>query len=203
MSAASTPESPPARVRDPDRGDKILASAAALFAARGFHAVSMAEIGQDAGIVGSGVYRHFDSKVAVLVALLDRAMTRLLGSATAIVDAHQDSRSTMAALVQTQIEFCLDERLMVQLYRNEHLALDEGDSRRLRRMQRRYNEEWVSTLIELRPDLNDAQARSIVHACIGAVQSIVTYESSLAREEQVDLLTSLAQSCLHAPPRPT
>jgi AcrR family transcriptional regulator len=195
---ASQPAGSPTRVRDPDRGDKILASAATLFASRGFHAVSMADIGQDAGIVGSGIYRHFTSKVAVLVALLDRAMTQLLDTATGIVDAHQDAVSTMASLVQTQIEFCLDERLLVQLYRNEHLALADDDSRRLRRMQRRYNEEWVTTLMEVRPELNDAEARAIVHACIGAVQSIVTYESSLGRDDQIEILTSLAQSCLSA-----
>ena len=37
-------------------------AAAALGARRGFDAISMADIGAEAGIVGSGVYRHFDSK---------------------------------------------------------------------------------------------------------------------------------------------
>ncbi len=106
-------------MRDPDRGNKILASA--LFAARGFHAVSMADIGTTPASSARG--------------------------------------STGS-------------------------------------------EEWVSTLVELRPELNDAQARSIVHACIGAIQSIVTYESGLGREEQIQILTSPAVSCLRAAPRP-
>src|SRR6185312_14765188 len=54
-------------------------------AERGFHAVSMADIGAASGIVGSGVYRHFDSKSAVLVALLDEGMERLLAGAAAAV----------------------------------------------------------------------------------------------------------------------
>ena len=41
-------------------------AAAALGARRGFDAISMADIGAEAGIVGSGVYRHFDSKTAIL-----------------------------------------------------------------------------------------------------------------------------------------
>jgi len=40
-------------------------AAAALGARRGFDAISMADIGAEAGIVGSGVYRHFDSKTAI------------------------------------------------------------------------------------------------------------------------------------------
>ena len=47
-------------------------AAAALGAPRGFDAISMADIGAKAGIVGSGVYRHFDSKTAILVAMADR-----------------------------------------------------------------------------------------------------------------------------------
>ena len=65
------------RTRDPDRRERILRAAAELVAARGFHAVSMADIGAASGIVGSGVYRHFESKSAVLAALLDDGMQRL------------------------------------------------------------------------------------------------------------------------------
>lgn len=184
------------RVRDPERGAKILESAVELFATRGFHAVGMSEIGQAAGIVGSGIYRHFDSKYAVLVALLDDVMARLLSSADDIVAAHTDSASTMHKLVGTQIDFCLDNRRHVQLYRQEIDALQPDDLRRLRRMQRRYNEEWIATLLELRPDLDDARARVLVHAAIGAIQSTVTYDSGQSRDEQTHCLMAVAQSCL-------
>src|SRR5690349_2366764 len=60
---------PPRRRRDPARKERILVAAAALGAARGFDAISMADIGAEAGIVGSGIYRHFDSKTAILVAM--------------------------------------------------------------------------------------------------------------------------------------
>ena len=63
------------RRRDPERKERILVAAAALGARRGFDAISMADIGAEAGIVGSGVYRHFDSKTAILVAI-SRSITR-------------------------------------------------------------------------------------------------------------------------------
>lgn len=185
-----------ARVRDPERGAKILNAAVELFATRGFHAVAMSDIGQAAGIVGSGIYRHFDSKYAVLVALLDEVMVRLLTSADKIVAEHIDSTTTMRRLVETQIDFCLDHRRHVQLYRREIDALQADDSRRLRRMQRRYNEEWIATLLELRPDLDDTRARVLVHAAIGAIQSSVAYESGQSRDEQIRCLMAVAQNCL-------
>ncbi len=196
MSTATPSEPAATRVRDPERGAKILDAAAELFATRGFHAVSMAEIGQAAGIVGSGIYRHFDSKYAVLVALLDDVMSRLLASADAIVSEHGDSAQTLRRLVQTQIDFCLDSRVHVLLYRRELHSLNPDDGRRLRRMQRRYNEEWISTLLELRPDLDETAARALVYAAIGAIQSVVTYQSGQPREEQSAWLAAVAESCL-------
>src|SRR5712692_11283841 len=73
------------RRRDPDRKERILMAAAALGAARGFDAISMADIGAQAGIVGSGIYRHFDSKTAILVAMADRVMDRLMTRAVEII----------------------------------------------------------------------------------------------------------------------
>ena len=79
------PARAPKRRRDPDRKERILVAAAGLGAARGFDAISMADIGAEAGIVGSGVYRHFDSKTAILVAMADRVMDRLMTRSAAII----------------------------------------------------------------------------------------------------------------------
>lgn len=198
MSVEPVESGQPGRVRDPERAAKIRDAAAELFASRGFHTVSLAEVGQAAGIVGSGIYRHFPSKYAVLVSLLEEAMSQLLAAAEGILADHQDSAVTMRRLVRTQIDFCLDMRRQVQLYRHELHALQPEDGRRLRRMQRRYNEEWTTTLLELRPDLPEAAARALVHAAIGAIQSVVTYDSGLSREEQVASLDAVAQACLTA-----
>lgn len=184
------------RVRDPQRATKILDAAAELFALRSFRNVSMAEVGQAAGIVGSGIYRHFDSKYAVLVALLEGAMAPLLKSADTIVSNEIDSSVTMRELVRTQIDFCVERRLHVQLYRQELHSLQPEDSRRLRRTQRRYNEHWVATLLELRPKLDEAAARALVHATIGAIQSIVSYDGGQNRDEQTTSLLAISKSCL-------
>ncbi|MDQ1662137.1 MAG: hypothetical protein QOJ68_2117, partial [Blastococcus sp.] len=112
-------ESQSVRIRDPDRRDRILRAAAGLLAERGFHAVSMADIGGAAGIVGSGVYRHFESKSAVLVALLDEVMERLLTSAADAVGSGRPDSEVLADMVRGQVSFAVDDALLLRLYQQE------------------------------------------------------------------------------------
>ena len=56
----------------------LLAAAARLFAARGFDAVRLEDIGAAVGISGPAIYRHFAGKAAVLTAILDTASQDLL-----------------------------------------------------------------------------------------------------------------------------
>ena len=66
MTGAGARPAPTPRRRDPERRQRILTAAAGLVAERGYHEVAMSDIGAAAGIVGSGIYRHFDGKSAVL-----------------------------------------------------------------------------------------------------------------------------------------
>ncbi len=185
-----------ARARDPDRREKILRAAGEQFAGRGYHAVSLAEIGAAAGIVGSGIYRHFTSKSAILVALLDQVMGRLIDEAGQILATEPDAARQLEALIQGQVAFAVDDRYLVRLWQREVHVLPEADRRRLRRLQRLYVEEWVHLLAELRPGLGDGQARALVHAAIGAIQSVASYDSGLPRPQQVALLDDAAWACL-------
>jgi AcrR family transcriptional regulator len=195
-----TTSSETVRTRDPDRRDRILRAAADLLADRGFHGVSMADIGGASGIVGSGVYRHFDSKSAVLVALLDEVVDRLEDSVRAATTTGQDDEAVLAELVHGQVLVAVDERALVQLYHREVHNLPDADRRRLRRRQRHYVEAWVHALLELRPELGDGAARTLVHAAIGSIQSVANHDSGLPREQVVALLTGTAHACLRSTP---
>jgi AcrR family transcriptional regulator len=184
------------RVRDPERKKRILAAAAALGARRGFHAISMADIGAEAGIVGSGVYRHFDSKTAILIAMLDQVMDRLSSGAAAILAAGGTDGQTMSALVRDHIQVALQDRDVLAVYHREIQTLPEEDRRRLRRSQRHYIEEWVHVLAALRRDLADGELRLAVHAALGAIQSTLFFRSGLPADRMAELLETMAHGCL-------
>lgn len=192
----------PRRRRDPDRKERILAAAAALGARRGFGAISMADIGAEAGIVGSGVYRHFDSKTAILVAMADRVMDRLMKAATLIIAAGLDERQSLTLLVRDHIEAALTNHDALAVYHREVRTLPEDERRRLSRSQRHYIEEWVHLLAPLRPDLADGEVRLAVHAAIGAIQSTLFFRSGIAGERLTELLEVMAHGCLGTAPVP-
>jgi AcrR family transcriptional regulator len=186
----------PSRRRDPDRKERILVAAASLGARRGFDAISMADIGAAAGIVGSGVYRHFDSKTAILVAMADRVMDRLMTRAAEIVSSSLDERQSLSMLVRDQIEVALTHRDALAVYHREVRTLPDDERRRLSRLQRHYIEEWVHLLAPLRPDLADGEVRLAVHAAIGAIQSTLFFRSGIADGRLTGLLEAMAHDCL-------
>ena len=190
------------RVRDPGRKQRILTSAAALGARRGFHAISMADIGAEAGIVGSGIYRHFGSKTSILVAMLDQVMDRLAaGAADILADGGSDA-ATLSELVRDHITVAIEDRDVLAVYHREAHTLPEEDRRRLRRRQRHYLEDWVHLLAPLRPDLTDGDLRLAVHAAIGAIQSTLFFRSGLEPDRLARRLEVMAHGCLGATPVP-
>lgn len=182
------------RTRDPERKTRILVAAADLVARRGFHAVSMADIGAAAGITGSGVYRHFERKSAVLVALFDQCIDDLLRDEQQIVSSVSDVRAALDLLIAGQVEFVVADRELALVYYNEINNLPAEDRRRLRRKQRIYLEEWVHLVSELRGDLSDADARTLVHAAIGAIQSPLFHHAGLDDNRLRVLLTDAARA---------
>ena len=60
------------------RRQQILDIAAELFAQKGFHGVSIAELGAACGFSGPALYRHFRSKDAVLAEMLVSISDELL-----------------------------------------------------------------------------------------------------------------------------
>lgn len=185
------------RTRDPERKTRILGSAAELIGRNGFHAVSMSDIGSEAGITGSGIYRHFESKSAILVALFDDIIDVLIADQAAILEAGTvKPAEVLDLLVADQVRFVVGKRALAQVYYNEIQNLPEEDRVRLRRKQRLYLEEWVHLQREIRPELDDAQARALVHAAIGAIQSSLFHNVGLDEDRTSVLLSRAAHAVL-------
>lgn len=183
-----------------------MSAAADLVARNGFTAVSMEDIGDAVGITASAIYRHYDSKSAVLVAMFDRVVDRLLGDGQAIAASRTpDPAEALARLVEGHIDFVINDRDVAQVYFREIAQVPVADRRRLRRNQRLYVEEWVLLLTELRPALDDAAARALVHAAIGVIQSTLWYSAGLQEDRLRSLLRTSALGVLApiAPPSPT
>jgi AcrR family transcriptional regulator len=184
------------------RPELILTSAAELFRDRGFHAVGVDDIGRAAGITGPAVYRHFPSKVAILIAVFDRIIERLLAGGETQLAGGRSPRRRLELLVAFHVDFVLSERALIAVYAGEENSLPTGDRRRLRRRQRLYLEHWVEELRRLRPELADATARAAVRSVLGMLNSVAYFDAGLPREEHAALLERMGISALLAAGRP-
>ncbi|WIM85917.1 TetR/AcrR family transcriptional regulator [Candidatus Mycobacterium wuenschmannii] len=191
------------RRRGEDRRAQIIAAATQLIADRGYHAVSMADIGLAAGVVGPAIYRHFDSKAGLLSALFEQVIDALHQRASAIVEQSRAGTEGQAltALVADHVALVMNQReLAIVYYREVHNLADHQRSR-LRRKQRLYLQEWVHVLGELRPELDEAELRALVHATIGAIQSTLHYRDTGLPPERVSaLLAQVAHGVLGVHP---
>ena len=83
-----------------ERKHLIEQAATRLFAERGFAATTVDDIVQAAGVTKPMLYRHFESKQELCVALLERARADLIAAPLARFDpAAEDRRSQMPAMV--------------------------------------------------------------------------------------------------------
>jgi AcrR family transcriptional regulator len=126
-----------------ERRERYLAAAAQLFAARGFHGVSVEELGAAAGVSGPALYKHFASKEAMLAALLVEASERLLAGATAVVEQEPEPRRALDELIAFHVDFALSEPDVIRVQDRDLASLPEEDNRRVRALQRRYIELWT------------------------------------------------------------
>lgn len=66
--------------------ERILAQAVELFAAKGFDAVTMRQLGDAVGLDNSSLYRHFPSKASLIDAVLDRVAAEVSAAVAQLID---------------------------------------------------------------------------------------------------------------------
>ena len=177
------------------RRQQILDIAADLFARRGFHGVSVAELGAACGISGPALYKHFPSKDAVLAEMLVSISERLLAEGTARVQASPDARSAIEALVEWHIEFSLAHRALIVVQDRDWSSLPDEAREVVRNLQRAYVDVWAGQLEHVHQGLGTDRARAMAHAAFGLLNS--TPHSALIPDGQMhDLLRSMALGAL-------
>ena len=153
------------------RRDQILETAADLFAARGFHGVSVGEIGRACGISGPALYKHFESKDAVLAAMLVGISERLLEEGRARVDRAGDAREALESLVEWHVDFAQHHRTLIVVQDRDWQSLPPIARERVRLLQREYVDVWAAQLRRLHRGLHTDRARAMAHAAFGLINS--------------------------------
>lgn len=149
----------------------LLTAAAALFAEHGFSRVSLEDLGAAAGISGPAVYRHFDSKQAVLAALLVGVSEELLAGGRRVVAAAASDAEALGSLIRFHVDFALSNPDVIRVQDRDLSSLLEADRHAVRTLQRGYVELWVSVLERVHPAADAATLRVRAHATFGLINS--------------------------------
>lgn len=177
------------------RREQILSVAAELFAARGFHGVSVADLGAACGVSGPALYRHFSSKDSMLAEMLVSISEELLDVGRERVREADDARGALHALVGWHVDFALSHKALIVVQDRDWASLPDEARERVRETQRRYVELWVEQLRTVHPGLPAGRARAMAHATFGLLNS-TPHSAMLPDREMRKLLEEMASGAL-------
>jgi len=180
------------------RRAELMSAAAALFAERGFTAVSTIDLGEAVGISGPALYKHFASKDALLEELLTDASQRLLDGGREIVAGEGGPAEVLERLIDFHVDFALSEPDIIRLQDRELAALPAETAERVRALQRAYVREWDALLAAHRPALAPDERRTLLHAVFGLLNS-TPHSAGTSRRRTASVLTTAARAALLTP----
>lgn len=185
------------------RREEILEIAAGLFAERGFHGVSVAELGAACGFSGPALYRHFRSKDAVLAEMLVGVSEELLRVGREIVARGGDADTTLRELIAWHTEFATSNAAIIVVQDRDWSALPTEAREKVRDLQRAYVDLWAKQARRLRDergqeDPGPKRARAMAHAAFGLLNS-TPHSALLPKAEMGTLLQEMAYGALTAP----
>lgn len=153
-----------------DRRAALLTAGAQLFAAHGFAAVTVDDLGTAVGVSGPAVYRHFASKQALLDEVLVDVSQRLRDGGIAAAERANDPASLLRDLVAFHVRFALSEPDVIRVQDRDLAELSEAAMQDVRAAQRAYIAQWATVLTECLP-LTEQAARLRVRAVFGLMNS--------------------------------
>jgi len=86
-----------------DKRERILEAAIKMFAERGFHTATVAEIARAAGVADGTIYLYFKSKEDLLLRLFDEKMTELTAEARAEVEGQHTAPEKLRRFIQLHL----------------------------------------------------------------------------------------------------
>lgn len=153
------------------RRRQILDTAAELFAQRGFHGVSVADLGAACGISGPALYKHFASKEAILAEMLVSISEELLEVGRSRVADAATAKQALGSLIEWHVGFALDRRALIVVQDRDWASLPVGARDQVRSLQREYVELWAEQLRRRQPKLTPDRSRAMAHVVFGLINS--------------------------------
>lgn len=163
-----------------------------------YDSVTVGMVCAKAGISAPGLYRHFQNKQALLIAVVEDPIGSLHEVASKIAEEHDDPHAALTAMVDFHIRSVLEGPPTPLIFVKNEYAFPETDRRRIRRAMNMYAEEWISVVAILRPDLSDPAVRLLTQAVFSMLNAAATLHKGLDHETIIATMSTAAYHALTA-----
>ncbi|MCQ0015379.1 TetR/AcrR family transcriptional regulator [Actinomadura madurae] len=177
--------------------ERLLHAAFQQFGDRGVHETSMASIGAAVDVSGPNLYGYFESKADLVRAVFERGSHALwLGLEEALSGA-DDPSDALVRLTRSYIGMARSWSTGV-----EDLHGDDELAERVTAFRREYFAEWVTLLLQARPDLDRRVAHLRVHLGLLMVADLYTNGRLWRNETFQENVAGLVLAVLFGPAGP-
>lgn len=145
---AVTAPSPLAGIEHLAPRERLIAVAARLFAARGYHAIGMAELGDTLGFSRGAIYHHVAGKEDLLDEICSRYMSELGAGARAIAEATPGPAERLQRLGSHLVGVIFQRQAELTVCFRELEALTGERRRKVLDLHSAYEQVWRATLVE-------------------------------------------------------
>lgn len=195
------------RVPSAERREIILEAALSTFVDHGYEGARVDEIARRADVTRPILYRHFPSKLSMLVALVDRAGESLVQAMSVAPSEGLDWRDSVRYDVAAYLDFVQKYGEGYKLLYSAGLCLDREVSRRISDIRKRITrivEERIRFFTDMRK-ASDKEVEMIAVMLVGMVEEAANHwmnEKRVSRKACEEYLVRAVTGVLaHLPPR--
>lgn len=177
------------------RKDQILEIAAELFSRRGYHATTVRDLAERAGLLAGSLYAHFSGKEEILYQIVVEAAGQFLGGMEALRAAPATPQERLRSAMRAHIQVVARDLDGARVFLHEWRALRGSRRAEISKLRRRYEDLWDEIIRDLAP-ADQKLARLLVLSAANWTYVWYDPRGPLGPEEIADRYTDLLLSGL-------
>ena len=173
-----------------EKREQISKAALAVFAERGFHDTTVAEIAQRADVAKGTIYLYFDSKADILIDVFRRYLDEILDFVDGLLDSPMTAAEILAAFVEKQTNLLKQEPNLVRVLTRRALhGLSDGHEKTAQ--FNRYLLDRIAALLQRAADRGEVWSFDVqVGACVilAMQEALPLYLATYGRDEDTQAI---------------
>jgi AcrR family transcriptional regulator len=159
-----------------ERLERLLSTAAQVFAQKGFHPTTMRDLSRATGLSLAGIYYYVRSKDELLALIQERCFSRVLDGARQAIAVGTDPREQLERFIEHHVTFFAEHMAEMKVLAHEAESLSRERQAPINALKRRYLNMLLGLVHDLGHDRTEcAEPRVATYALFGMMNWIYTW----------------------------